>query len=62
MGGEGGLGPDPPASTCGSCGNRADPVTLSGWWESRSHPDPLEVLTHRQKFLAPPMHSMSNAI
>jgi len=24
--------PVPPASTCGTCGNRADPVTLSGWW------------------------------
>jgi len=25
-------GPDPPPSTCGTCGNRADPTTLSWWW------------------------------
>ena len=33
-GGERGvLGAGPPASTRGNCGNRADPVTLSSWWE-----------------------------
>jgi len=31
-GGRPGFGAPPPASTCGTCGNRADPATLSGWW------------------------------
>jgi len=29
-----------PALTCGTCGNCADPVTLSWSWGSHSHPDP----------------------
>jgi len=34
-------GPDPQASTCGTRDNRTDPVTLSGCWGSRGHPEPL---------------------
>ena len=36
--------PDAPASTSSTCGNRADPVTLSWRWGSYGHPQPLEFL------------------
>jgi len=49
-------GPDPPTSTCGTCGNHAHPVTLSGWWgkASRGLPDALNFGPPTQKFMAPP--------
>jgi len=53
--GGGGLGPDLPSLTCGTCGNLADPATLSGWWGSRGHVDPLNFWTSRQKFMALPL-------
>jgi len=43
--GRGSWGPDPPASTCGICGNRADRVILSGWWEVPRPPWPLNFWT-----------------
>jgi len=41
----GSWGPDPPASTCGTCDNRADAVTLSGGGVSRDHPMPVNFWT-----------------
>jgi len=46
-------GPDPPALTCSACGNHVDPVTLSGSWGSREHPDPF--WAPRQKLLVLPL-------
>jgi len=54
-----GSGPPPPESTCGSCGNRADSVTLSGWG-ARGHPHALNFWTPSPKFLVPP-HIRRNA-
>jgi len=40
----------------GTCGNIADPVTLSGCWGSRGHPDSDEILdSPRQKVLSSPL-------
>jgi len=39
------LGAGPPPWTCDTCGNRADPMTLSGWWGSRGHTDPRNFWT-----------------
>jgi len=42
--------PDLPASTWVTRCNRANPVTLSGWWRSRGQQDPVEFLYPRTKF------------
>ena len=45
----------PPLSTCGTCSNRGDPTTLSGWWWgggwSLGHTDPLEFLDPEIKII-----------
>jgi len=48
-GGDGLRSPGVQRTTCGTRGNRADPVTLSEWGVSRVHPDPLEFLNPLEK-------------
>jgi len=38
------LGSDSPASTSGTCDNRANPMTSSRWWGSHGHSDHRELL------------------